>query len=330
MDQLTTIDLHQTTQNVQARQSQQSASVSTETDFPSMPMPAQAMTRDYAFPKAPPSVVTRAENAANATLKWCTPVIRPIAKIFMLSTFLEDSARMAFQWDVQVDHINEEWGTNKWVGTYFVAANLAFQVIPAAVLLLNGVVKVPSGIIQAMCALLVVMVLAQSVAYHVLWNIEFFFRNLAVIGAMCLVAAEATDPEPTKGGILDRDVDDDDEAEVADVLRLSGRLLVVLMFVTLTKFDTAARIITEIIGMILLALLVIGYKTRLSAVSLFVLLMIENLTLNDFFMHDSEDHLHDYKKFNFFQALTVTGGLMMLVALGPGAVSMDGEDKKNL
>eukprot|EP00041_Stephanoeca_diplocostata_P025924 m.690904 g.690904 ORF g.690904 m.690904 type:complete len:65 (+) comp22852_c0_seq31:324-518(+) len=43
------------------------------------------------------------------------------------------------------------------------------------------------------------------------------------------------------------------------------------MFVTLTKFDTAARIITEIIGMILLALLVIGYKTRLSAVSLFVL-----------------------------------------------------------
>jgi hypothetical protein len=29
--------------------------------------------------------------------------------------------------------------------------------------------------------------------------------------------------------------------------------------------------------------------------------MIENLTLNDFFMHDSDDHMHDYKKFNFFQ-----------------------------
>ena len=49
------------------------------------------------------------------------------------------------------------------------------------------------------------------------------------------------------------------------------------------------------------ALLVIGYKTRLSAVTLFVLLMVENLTLNDFFMHDVDDHMHDYKKFNFFQ-----------------------------
>lgn len=48
----------------------------------------------------------------------------------------------------------------------------------------------------------------------------------------------------------------------------------------------------------------IGYKTRLSAVTLFVLLMIENLTLNDFFMHDPDDHMHDYKKFNFFQVRT--------------------------
>ena len=50
-----------------------------------------------------------------------------------------------------------------------------------------------------------------------------------------------------------RDLSDmEDEAEVSDVLRLSGRLLVVLMFVTLTKFDTVARIITELVGMLLL------------------------------------------------------------------------------
>ena len=48
-----------------------------------------------------------------------------------------------------------------------------------------------------------------------LWNVEFFFRNLAVIGALCLVGAEAADPEPTKGGLLDREVNiDEDDAEV--------------------------------------------------------------------------------------------------------------------
>eukprot|EP00036_Acanthoecidae_sp_10tr_P010635 CAMPEP_0182916170 /NCGR_PEP_ID=MMETSP0105_2-20130417/779_1 /TAXON_ID=81532 ORGANISM="Acanthoeca-like sp., Strain 10tr" /NCGR_SAMPLE_ID=MMETSP0105_2 /ASSEMBLY_ACC=CAM_ASM_000205 /LENGTH=308 /DNA_ID=CAMNT_0025053099 /DNA_START=54 /DNA_END=980 /DNA_ORIENTATION=+ len=292
-----------------------------------MPMPQV----DFAFPQAPPSIIERMESGANYGLQAAAPAIRPIARLFLLSTFLEDAVRMATQWDTQVNHINTEWESEPWVGTTFVWCNLIFQVLPSFLILLNGVVKMPNWIIVSSLVTLVVVVLAQSVAYHVLWNVEFFFRNLAVIGALCLVGAEAVEPEPTKGGLLDRDVSlDEEEAEVADVLRLSGRLLLVLMFVTLTKFDNVTRIITELIGMLLLALLVIGFKTRLSAVTLFVLLMVENLTLNDFFMHDSTDPMHDLKKFNFFQALTVTGGLMMLVALGPGAVSLDGEDKKNL
>jgi hypothetical protein len=56
-----------------------------------------------------------------------------------------------------------------------------------------------AGLIQVAIALLIIAVLAQSVAYHVLWNLEFFLRNLAVIGALCLVGAEACDPEPTRG-----------------------------------------------------------------------------------------------------------------------------------
>lgn len=36
-----------------------------------------------------------------------------------------------------------------------------------------------------------------------------------MIGALCLVGAEAVDPEPTKGGLLDRDVSaQEDDAEV--------------------------------------------------------------------------------------------------------------------
>lgn len=267
-------------------------------------------------------------------LKTCGPVIKPLARLFLLCTFIEDAFRMAFQWDVQATHVSSEWQAEPWVGNSFVAFNLAFQVFPCTILLLNGICVVPKGLIQACIAILIIVVLAQSVAYHVLWNLEFFLRNLAVIGALCLVGAEACDPEPEKGGILGKaartDVEEEDEDEVSDILRLSGRVMIALMFLTLIKFDTAQRIALECVAAVLLSLVVVGYKTKLSAVTLFIFLSIENAYLNDFFFHDPSENLYDFKKFNFFQCLTVIGGLLMLVVLGPGAVSFDGEEKKRL
>jgi len=321
MAQMTQVDLGNTPPNAQHRH------VDVVRAHDTMPMPKAT---DFTFPKAPRTFMERMEINSNMVLKMSGPYIRPLARLFLLSTFIDDAYRMVTQWDTQVYHINTEWKAEPWVGTAFVVFNLIAQVIPCTFIFFNGICKLPNWFIQMCLLILIFVVLIQSVAYHVLWNMEFFFRNLAVIGALCLVGAEATDPEPTKGGILDTGVEAEDDAETADILRLSGRVLVSLMFVTLTKFDTYSRISLEIVGVILLACIVLGFKTRLSAVTLFVLLVAENITLNDFFMHEPDDHMHDFKKFNFFQALTVTGGLMMLVALGPGSVSLDGEVKKNL
>jgi len=266
---------------------------------------------------------------ADSLIRFSAPIIRPCARLFLLCTFVEDALRMLFQWEVQATHVSTEWHAEDYVGNTFVAFNLVCQAIPCTILLLNGIVTMPRGLIQFCIALLVVVVMAQSVAYHVLWNLEFFLRNLAVIGALCLVGAEACDPEPTKGGILDRIDEDEDEDDVSDILRLSGRVMLSLMFLTLVKFDTSQRIVLEVMAGFLLALVVVGYKTKLSSVTLFMFLFVENMYLNDFFMHASTENLYDFKKFNFFQALTVIGGLMMLVVLGPGSVSFDGEEKKS-
>lgn len=294
-------------------------------------MPMTADPSNLMFPRSPPSAMVRAEKWSDSLLKACSPVIRPTARLFLLCTFIEDAFRMAFQWNVQAAHVSNEWKADAWVGNSFVAFNLMFQVLPVAILLMTGAVTVPKSLIQVCIAILIVVVLAQSVAYHVLWNLEFFLRNLAVIGALCLVGAEACDPEPTKGGILDTGrFDDEDEDEVSDILRLSGRVMISLMFLTLIKFDTSQRIALECLAGFLLSLVVIGYKTKLSAVTLFIFLSIENMYLNDFFFHSSTENMYDFKKFNFFQCLTVIGGLLMLVVLGPGAVSFDGEDKKKI
>ena len=47
-------------------------------------------------------VTAKAEKWAGGLLMTCGPVIKPLARLFLLCTFIEDAFRMAFQWDVQV------------------------------------------------------------------------------------------------------------------------------------------------------------------------------------------------------------------------------------
>ena len=50
---------------------------------------------------------------------------------------------------------------------------------------------------------------------------------------------------------------------------------------------------------------------------------LENFWFNDFYMEWPNSAKYDFKKYDFFQTETVVGGLLMVVALGPGGVSFD-------
>ena len=87
------------------------------------------------------------------------------------------------------------------------------------------------------------------------------------------------------------------------------------------------QIIKNMVGSALMLFICVGYKTKLSAMVLVLWLSVLNFYENQFWRFAPTRAMHDFLKYDFFQTLAVVGGLMMVVALGPGGVSLD-ERKK--
>lgn len=165
----------------------------------------------------------------------------------------------------------------------------------------------------------------QTIAYSILWDLKFLCRNLALGGALVLLLAESRSENkslfagvPQVGGNSPK-----------TYMVLTGRVLVLLMFMTLLKFDfTPMRMIMNIVGTALIILIAVGFKTKLSALVLVLWLAFLNVYMNPFWAYNWDSPMRDFLKYDFFQTMSVIGGLLLVVALGPGGVSVDDYKKK--
>lgn len=262
------------------------------------------------------------EDVADTAMRKGQKYLRPTARLLLLSTFFEDGIRMFNQWGEQTAYIRHTWKVGSIIAAFFVLFNLLFQLIPAAAILVAREEKQKKFVKIGIGCLLAVM-LVQTLAYSVLWNYQFFARNFAVGGSLMLLFAEVSeDPKKSFAGMLHTGGN-----KTGDMLQFSGRMLLVVMFLTLVQFDTGLRIFFELIGLGLVMLVAVGFKTKASAMLLTALLLVSNMVLNDFWMEYSNSAKFDFKKYDFFQTMSVIGGLLMVVALGPGSMSYEGAKK---
>merc|ERR1712127_487142 len=97
---------------------------------------------------------------------------------------------------------------------------------------LGGVVMVMLKLkAEVACGVLFVIVVLQTIAYSILWDMQFLFRNLALVGGLLLVLAESR----VEGKSLFAGVPSLGENKPKMYLQLAGRILLVFMFLTLLR-----------------------------------------------------------------------------------------------
>ena len=148
---------------------------------------------------------------------------------------------------------------------------------------------------------------------------------MALVGGVILLLAETK----SEGKSLFAGLPSLGENTHRTYMQLSGRILLVLMFLTLLRFDfSLLHFIQNTVGTALIVLIAVGYKTKLASLILVVWLTILNFYFNAWWNIPDYKPMRDFLKYDFFQTLSVVGGLLLVVALGPGGYSMDEHKKK--
>lgn len=263
-------------------------------------------------------ILQKAEDVADQILRHSKHILPHLARFCLVSTFFEDGIRMWFQWSEQREYIDHQWGCGWFLATLFVIINFVGQLVGCFMILGRQKVEIAVGLLFG-------IILLQTLAYQVFTDLKFFLRSLALTGGLILLLAESRqEARSIFAGLPSLD----NQNKPKTYMQLTGRVLLLLMYLTLLKFDMSFfHIVFNLVGTVLIMLVTVGYKTKLSALLMVLFLMIINVYENAFWMVPQWKAMRDFLKYDFFQTMSVIGGLLLVVAFGPGGASLD-EKKK--
>jgi len=126
---------------------------------------------------------------------------------------------------------------------------------------------------------LIGVVITQALGYGLIFDLNFFLRNLSVMGGLLMVLSDSWVRRRVFAGLPQID-----EKDRKMYVQLMGRILLVFLFIgfVFTGSWSFWRVLVSLFGFVACVMVVVGFKAKLSAVMLVVLLSVFNLFVNNF------------------------------------------------
>ncbi|KAJ3237463.1 hypothetical protein HDU81_009407 [Chytriomyces hyalinus] len=267
-------------------------------------------------------VIAQVEDLLDRIGKPLKPYLPVIARFLLVVTFLEDSVRMCTQYSDQKFYLRKHRGFATYMADVFLITNVSTMVVCSFLAIAKRYTEI------AVVGLFSV-VLMQGFGYGLIFESSFLLRALSITGGLVMLLADAMAGK-SKKSIFAGIPQMKDENIQSTYLQLFGRILLVFLFMSFIFAGemTIARGVVALIAFVGCVMVVVGFKAKWSAGMLILFLSISNVVLNNWW---SLHHLHpqrDFQRYDFFQNLSIMGGFLLLVNMGPGGLSMD-EKKKN-
>ena len=231
-----------------------------------------------------------------------------IGRFLIVVTFLEDALRIMTQWSDQLLYLHDyrrsmpspllrvlnrgcscrelagrikNWADAKkniyavpWGLTHlFLAANVVAMLICSVLVIARRHSEYAVGGLLG-------VVVTQALGYGLIFDLNFFLRNLSVMGGLLMVLSDSWHRKRFAFAGLPQI----DEKDRKMYFQLAGRVLLIFLFIGFVFSGewSVSRILVSLVGFVACVMVVVGFKAKWSAVLLVVILSIFNLIINNF------------------------------------------------
>lgn len=230
-----------------------------------------------------------------------------IGRFLIVVTFLEDALRILTQWSDQLIYLKDYRHSMSHGPEIHMPRRAKQSLLPS---MLTVAPLVPWGLthlfllvnVLAMiaCSTLVIarkyseyavfgllgVVITQALGYGLIFDLNFFLRNLSVMGGLLMVLSDSW----VRKKFAPAGLPQMDEKDRKMYFQLAGRVLLIFLFIGFVFAGDwgFGRVLVSLFGFVACVMVVVGFKAKFSAVMLVVILSIFNLLVNNFWTVSTE------------------------------------------